>query len=94
MIKAFVPALVIASVLAAPTFAFTQDSNAPVMRAQVRSELVQLDTTRRRIAWTIRAIFRLPKRGSRSARLYGLRSFSGRYVEFGCAARQPEYVGS
>jgi hypothetical protein len=43
MIKAFVPALVIASALAAPTFAFAQDSNAPVTRAEVRSELVQLE---------------------------------------------------
>ena len=42
MIKAFVPALVIASALAAPTFAFAQD-NAPVTRAQVRAELVQLE---------------------------------------------------
>ncbi|VXB18309.1 Purine nucleoside phosphorylase [Burkholderia sp. 8Y] len=42
MIKAFVPALVIASALAAPTFAFAQ-SNAPVTRAQVRAELVQLE---------------------------------------------------
>jgi hypothetical protein len=43
MIKAFVPALVIASALAAPTFAFAQDSNGPVTRAQVRAELVQLE---------------------------------------------------
>ncbi|SAL13526.1 membrane protein [Caballeronia arvi] len=42
MIKAFVPALVIATALAAPTFAFAQ-SNAPVTRAQVRAELVQLE---------------------------------------------------
>lgn len=42
MIKAFVPALVIASALAAPTFAFAQ-SNGPVTRAQVRAELVQLE---------------------------------------------------
>ena len=42
MIKAFVPALVIASALAAPTFAFAQD-NGPVTRAQVRAELVQLE---------------------------------------------------
>ncbi|WP_061123575.1 DUF4148 domain-containing protein [Caballeronia catudaia] len=40
--KAFVPALVIATALAAPTFAFAQ-SNAPVTRAQVRAELVQLE---------------------------------------------------
>jgi hypothetical protein len=43
MIKAFVPALVIASALAAPTFAFAQDNNGPVTRAQVRAELVQLE---------------------------------------------------
>lgn len=42
MIKAFVPALVIATALAAPSFAFAQ-SNAPVTRAQVRAELVQLE---------------------------------------------------
>ena len=42
MIKAFVPALVIATALAAPTFAFAQ-SNGPVTRAQVRAELVQLE---------------------------------------------------
>ncbi|SAL23758.1 membrane protein [Caballeronia peredens] len=42
MIKAFVPALVIASALAAPSFAFAQD-NGPVTRAQVRAELVQLE---------------------------------------------------
>ncbi|KDR43553.1 DUF4148 domain-containing protein [Caballeronia glathei] len=40
--KAFVPALVLASALAAPTFAFAQD-NGPVTRAQVRAELVQLE---------------------------------------------------
>ncbi|WP_371882262.1 DUF4148 domain-containing protein [Caballeronia sp. S22] len=40
--KAFVPALVIATALAAPTFAFAQ-SNGPVTRAQVRAELVQLE---------------------------------------------------
>ncbi len=43
MIKAFVPVLVIASALAAPTFAFAQNSNGPVTRAEVRSELVQLE---------------------------------------------------
>lgn len=41
MIKAFVPALVIASALVAPSFAFAQN-NGPVTRAQVRAELVQL----------------------------------------------------
>jgi len=42
MIKVFVPALVIASALAAPSFAFAQN-NGPVTRAQVRAELVQLE---------------------------------------------------
>lgn len=42
MIKSFVPAVVIAAALAAPAFAFAQ-SNAPVTRAQVRAELVQLE---------------------------------------------------
>ncbi|WP_371826448.1 DUF4148 domain-containing protein [Caballeronia sp. M1242] len=42
MIKSFVPALVIASALAAPTFAFAQN-NAPVTRAEVRAELAQLE---------------------------------------------------
>jgi hypothetical protein len=42
MIKAFVPALVIASALAAPTFAFAQD-NAAVTRSDVRHDLVQLE---------------------------------------------------
>jgi hypothetical protein len=42
MIKSFVPALVIAAALAAPTFAFAQN-NAPVTRAEVRAELVQLE---------------------------------------------------
>jgi hypothetical protein len=43
MFKAFVPALVIASALAAPTFAFAQSSNAPVTRSAVRADLVQLE---------------------------------------------------
>jgi hypothetical protein len=43
MIKAFVPALVIATALAAPSFAFAQSDNGPVTRAQVRAELVQLE---------------------------------------------------
>lgn len=42
MFKALIPAVVIASALAAPSFAFAQ-SNSPVTRAQVRSELVQLE---------------------------------------------------
>ncbi len=43
MIKAFVPALVIASALAAPTFAFSQDNGSVVTRQQVRADLVQLE---------------------------------------------------
>jgi hypothetical protein len=42
MFKALIPAVVIASALAAPGFAFAQ-SNGPVTRAQVRAELVQLE---------------------------------------------------
>jgi hypothetical protein len=42
MIKSFVPALVLASALAAPTFAFAQNNGA-LTREQVRSELVQLE---------------------------------------------------
>jgi Domain of unknown function (DUF4148) len=42
MFKSFVPALVLASALAAPAFAFAQD-NAPVTRAEVRADLVQLE---------------------------------------------------
>ncbi|WP_244817301.1 DUF4148 domain-containing protein [Caballeronia sp. Lep1P3] len=40
--KALVPALIIASALAAPTFAFAQN-NGPVTRSQVRAELAQLE---------------------------------------------------
>jgi hypothetical protein len=43
MIKALVPALVIASALAAPTFAFAQESNGPVTRAEVRADLVRVE---------------------------------------------------
>jgi hypothetical protein len=43
MIKAFVPAVVLASALAAPVVSFAQQSNAPVTRAEVRAELVQLE---------------------------------------------------
>jgi Domain of unknown function (DUF4148) len=43
MFKALIPAVVIASALAAPTFAFAQDSNAPVTRAEVKGQLVQLE---------------------------------------------------
>jgi len=42
MFKVLIPAVVIASALAAPAFAFAQ-SNGPVTRAQVRAELVQLE---------------------------------------------------
>lgn len=42
MTKSLLPALLIASALAAPTFAFAQD-NAPVTRAQVRAELSALE---------------------------------------------------
>jgi hypothetical protein len=42
MIKALIPALVIASAVAAPNFAFAQ-SNGPVTRAQVKAELAQLE---------------------------------------------------
>jgi Domain of unknown function (DUF4148) len=41
MMRALIPAVVVASALAAPTFAFAQN-NGPVTRAQVRAELVQL----------------------------------------------------
>jgi hypothetical protein len=42
MFKALVPAVIIASALAAPTYAFAQ-SNAPVTRGQVEAELAQLE---------------------------------------------------
>jgi Domain of unknown function (DUF4148) len=42
MIKAFIPAVVLASTLAAPTFAFAQ-ANGPLTRAEVRAQLVQLE---------------------------------------------------
>jgi hypothetical protein len=42
MIKTFVPALILASALAAPAFAFAQ-STQPLTRAQVRAELVRLE---------------------------------------------------
>ncbi len=42
MFKALIPAVVIASALAAPGLAFAQ-SNGPVTRAQVRAELAQLE---------------------------------------------------
>jgi hypothetical protein len=43
MIKSLIPAVVLASALAAPVVSFAQQSNAPVTRAQVRAELVQLE---------------------------------------------------
>jgi Domain of unknown function (DUF4148) len=43
MIKALIPAVVLASALTAPLASFAQQSNAPVTRAQVRAELVQLE---------------------------------------------------
>jgi Domain of unknown function (DUF4148) len=43
MFKALIPAVVIASALAAPTFAFAQQSNGPVTRAEVKAQLVQLE---------------------------------------------------
>ncbi len=42
MFKALIPALVIASAIAAPNFASAQ-SNGPVTRAQVKAELAQLE---------------------------------------------------
>ena len=42
MTKSLLTALLIASALAAPTFAFAQD-NAPVTRAEVRAQLTQLE---------------------------------------------------
>nr|WP_158935015.1 DUF4148 domain-containing protein [Burkholderia sp. S171] len=41
--KLFLPALLITSALAAPSFAFAQDNNAPVTRAEVRAQLTQLE---------------------------------------------------
>ena len=43
MIKALIPAVVLASALTAPVTSFAQQSNGPVTRAQVRAELVQLE---------------------------------------------------
>jgi Domain of unknown function (DUF4148) len=42
MIKAFIPALVLASALAAPAFAFAQNTQ-PLTRAEVKAELVRLE---------------------------------------------------
>ena len=45
MFKSLIPAVVIVSALAAPTFAFAQtsDTNGPVTRAEVKAQLVQLE---------------------------------------------------
>lgn len=44
MFKSIIPAVVIASALAAPAFAFAQSSdNAPVTRAEVKAQLAQLE---------------------------------------------------
>ncbi|SAL35841.1 purine nucleoside phosphorylase [Caballeronia sordidicola] len=45
MFKSLIPAVVIVSALAAPTFAFAQtsDNNGPVTRAEVKAQLVQLE---------------------------------------------------
>src|ERR1700687_5137790 len=43
MLKSLIPALALASALAAPAVSFAQQSNGPVTRAQVRAELVQLE---------------------------------------------------
>jgi len=41
--KAFIPAVVLVSALAAPVVAFAQESNAPLTRAQVRAQVVQIE---------------------------------------------------
>ncbi|ANB72179.1 hypothetical protein AYM40_07230 [Paraburkholderia phytofirmans OLGA172] len=41
--KSLIQAVVVAAVLAAPVVSFAQQSNAPVTRAQVQAELVQLE---------------------------------------------------
>jgi hypothetical protein len=43
MKKSLVSALVLASALAAPVFAFAQSNSSPVTRAEVKAELVQLE---------------------------------------------------
>jgi hypothetical protein len=45
MFKSLIPAVVIVSALAAPTFAFAQstDTNGPLTRAEVKAQLVQLE---------------------------------------------------
>ncbi|MFL9936923.1 DUF4148 domain-containing protein [Paraburkholderia sp. RL18-103-BIB-C] len=43
MLRSLIPALALASALAAPAVSFAQQSNGPVTRAQVRAELVQIE---------------------------------------------------
>jgi hypothetical protein len=43
MTKSLFSALLLASALAAPSLAFAQDNNAPVTRAEVRAQLIQLE---------------------------------------------------
>jgi hypothetical protein len=45
MFKSLIPAVVLVSALAAPAFAFAQstDNNAPLTRAEVKAQLVQLE---------------------------------------------------
>jgi hypothetical protein len=43
LLKSLMPALLVASALAAPMIASAQDSNAPVTRAEVRAQLTQLE---------------------------------------------------
>jgi hypothetical protein len=43
--KTLIQAVVVAAALTAPVLSFAQSSNAPVSRAQVRAELVQLEQT-------------------------------------------------
>jgi hypothetical protein len=48
MFKSLIPAVVLASALAAPSVSFAQ-SNGPVTRAQIRAELVQLEKENYRV---------------------------------------------
>jgi hypothetical protein len=43
MIKAFIPAVALATALVAPTFAFAQSNDGALTRAQVQAQLVQLE---------------------------------------------------
>ncbi|WP_332309160.1 DUF4148 domain-containing protein [Candidatus Burkholderia verschuerenii] len=97
MIKAFVPALVIASALAAPTFAFAQDNNGALTRSEVRSQLVQLEKAGYNPS-SDRVDY--PKNiQAAEARVNadqgnGLWRIDVRHGELGCAACEPEHVGS